>query len=344
MFDTSLGWRFTNPKMAERFPLESMGETAENVAALKLALPRGAGPLRPRPATSAPPRRRRRGLRRGARPRRDPAAQGPRGRRRPRRVGARRRLLEAAREARSGVSQGRLRHRGQLVAHQRRRRRRARGERGVRAQHGLTPLARVVRQRRRGRRAGLMGLGPIPAMTRSARSRRHHAPTTLDTVELNEAFAAQALACIDELGLDPARVNPDGGAIALGHPIGCSGARIATTLLHRMRREGLKLGAASLCIGVGQGIATIFERAGAPTRRRAASTPPRSLDGTCQRPCGAACAARRARAGGRRRRGHARGPSAGGPRRDRGACRGASGGAPRPPSRAAPSQTAGTTR
>jgi acetyl-CoA C-acetyltransferase len=82
----------------------------------------------------------------------------------------------------------------------------------------------------------------------------------LDTVELNEAFAAQALACIDSLGLDPARVNPDGGAIALGHPIGSSGARIATTLLHRMRREGLRYGAASLCIGVGQGIATIFSR------------------------------------------------------------------------------------
>jgi acetyl-CoA acetyltransferase len=83
----------------------------------------------------------------------------------------------------------------------------------------------------------------------------------VDTFELNEAFAAQALACMRDLELDPARVNPDGGAIALGHPIGSSGARIVATLVHRMARDGAKRGVASLCIGVGQGIATVFERA-----------------------------------------------------------------------------------
>jgi acetyl-CoA acyltransferase len=83
---------------------------------------------------------------------------------------------------------------------------------------------------------------------------------SIDTIELNEAFAAQALACVRRLALDPARVNPDGGAIALGHPIGCSGARIVATLVHRMKRENRQRGLASLCIGVGQGIATLFER------------------------------------------------------------------------------------
>jgi acetyl-CoA acetyltransferase len=83
----------------------------------------------------------------------------------------------------------------------------------------------------------------------------------LDLVELNEAFAAQSLACVRALELDPAKVNVRGGAIAIGHPIGCSGARIACTLLHAMRARGAKAGVASLCVGVGQGIATLFERA-----------------------------------------------------------------------------------
>jgi acetyl-CoA C-acetyltransferase/3-oxo-5,6-didehydrosuberyl-CoA/3-oxoadipyl-CoA thiolase len=82
----------------------------------------------------------------------------------------------------------------------------------------------------------------------------------IDLVELNEAFAAQSLACIDELGLDPARVNVNGGAIALGHPLGCSGARILTTLVHEMHRRDARYGLATMCIGVGQGIATIVER------------------------------------------------------------------------------------
>ena len=101
-----------------------------------------------------------------------------------------------------------------------------------------------------------MGTGPIPA-TRRALDRAGMTVGDLDLVELNEAFAAQAIPCIEELGLDPERVNVNGGAIALGHPVGCSGARILTTLVHEMRRGDASAGLASMCIGVGQGIATV---------------------------------------------------------------------------------------
>jgi acetyl-CoA acetyltransferase len=91
-------------------------------------------------------------------------------------------------------------------------------------------------------------------------ARAELSPADIDLVELNEAFAAQALPCVREIGFDPARVNVQGGAIALGHPIGCSGARIVGTLLYAMRRRNVKRGVAGLCIGVGQGIAALFER------------------------------------------------------------------------------------
>ena len=105
----------------------------------------------------------------------------------------------------------------------------------------------------------VMGLGPIPA-TRKVLARLNIAVTQLDLIEMNEAFAAQAIACMRELALDPRITNPNGGAIALGHPLGASGARIATTLLHELRRRGARYGLATMCIGVGQGIATVFER------------------------------------------------------------------------------------
>ena len=105
-----------------------------------------------------------------------------------------------------------------------------------------------------------MGTGPIPA-SRKALKRAGLTADQLDLVELNEAFASQSLACIKELDLDPDKVNVNGGAIALGHPLGCSGARIMTTLIHEMRRRGSRYGMAAMCIGVGQGIATIVERA-----------------------------------------------------------------------------------
>jgi len=125
-------------------------------------------------------------------------------------------------------------------------------------QEGWKPLAKIVSSAVSGVEPHRMGLGPIPA-SRLALKRAGLNTTDLDLVELNEAFAAQALPCIRELSLDPAIVNVNGGAIALGHPLGCSGARILTTLVHALRRRGGGVGLATMCIGVGQGIATVVE-------------------------------------------------------------------------------------
>jgi 3-oxoadipyl-CoA thiolase len=125
---------------------------------------------------------------------------------------------------------------------------------------GRAPLARVVASAVAGVEPKYMGIGPIPA-TQKALARAGHTAAQLDLVELNEAFAAQALPCVRELGLDPARVNVNGGAIAIGHPLGCSGARLVTTLVHELARRKARLGLATMCIGVGQGISAIFERA-----------------------------------------------------------------------------------
>lgn len=125
--------------------------------------------------------------------------------------------------------------------------------------HGLSVLARVGPSATAGVDPSCMGLGPIPAVQK-ALARAGRSITDVDLVELNEAFAAQAIPCIRELGMDPSRVNVNGGAIALGHPLGCSGARISTTLVHEMKRRGARLGLATMCVGVGQGVATLFER------------------------------------------------------------------------------------
>ena len=127
---------------------------------------------------------------------------------------------------------------------------------------GLRPLARYVASAVAGVEPHSMGLGPIPA-TRKVLDRAGLSVDDLDLIELNEAFASQSIACIDALGLDPDRVNVNGGAIALGHPLGCSGARILTTLVHELRRRGGGIGLATMCIGVGQGIATLVEVEGA---------------------------------------------------------------------------------
>jgi 3-oxoadipyl-CoA thiolase len=124
---------------------------------------------------------------------------------------------------------------------------------------GWRPRARIVSCAVAGVDPAYMGLGPIPA-TRKALRRAGLSVADLDLVELNEAFAAQSLPCIRELGLDPERVNVNGGAIALGHPLGCSGARLVTTLLHELGRRQGRYGLATMCIGVGQGIATVIER------------------------------------------------------------------------------------
>jgi 3-oxoadipyl-CoA thiolase len=125
---------------------------------------------------------------------------------------------------------------------------------------GLRPMARFVGCASVGVDPDIMGVGPIPAV-RKALARSGLSVAQLDLVELNEAFASQSVACLRELQLDPGKTNVNGGAIALGHPLGASGARIATTLLHELGRRGGRYGLATMCIGVGQGIATIFERA-----------------------------------------------------------------------------------
>jgi acetyl-CoA C-acetyltransferase len=123
---------------------------------------------------------------------------------------------------------------------------------------GLTPLARIASWASAGVEPEIMGTGPIPAM-KKALEKAGWSVSDLDLVESNEAFAAQSLSVVRELGLDPARTNVNGGAIAIGHPIGASGARILTTLLHEMKRSGAKKGAATLCVGGGMGVAMCVE-------------------------------------------------------------------------------------
>jgi acetyl-CoA C-acetyltransferase/3-oxo-5,6-didehydrosuberyl-CoA/3-oxoadipyl-CoA thiolase len=127
------------------------------------------------------------------------------------------------------------------------------------ASNGLRPIARVVSSAAAGVHPDIMGMGPVPS-SEKALKRAGLGPDDLDVVEINEAFAAQALASVAELSIDPERVNVNGGAIALGHPLGASGARILTTLVHELDRRGGRFGLATMCIGVGQGVAMVVER------------------------------------------------------------------------------------
>jgi 3-oxoadipyl-CoA thiolase len=258
--DTTLGWRFTNPKLAEMYYPYSMGETAENVAE------RWGVDRERQDAFALESQRRavaaidagrfdeqivavevsgRKGettvVRRDEHPRADTSAE------------ALARLRPAFRAEggsvtagnSSGINDGAS---AVLLVE------------AVRAAElGLRPLARVVATAVAGVDPAVMGIGPIPA-TRKALERAGLGVDDLDLIELNEAFASQSLVCIDELGLDPAKVNVNGGAIALGHPLGMSGARLITMLTHELRRTGGRFGLATMCIGVGQGIATIVER------------------------------------------------------------------------------------
>jgi acetyl-CoA C-acetyltransferase len=124
--------------------------------------------------------------------------------------------------------------------------------------YNLKPIARVVSMAVAGVDPAVMGIGPVPA-TIKALKRAHLTIADLDLIELNEAFASQAIACIHDLSLDLEKVNVNGGAIAIGHPLGCSGVRISTTLLHEMKKRKSKYGLATMCVGVGQGAAVIFE-------------------------------------------------------------------------------------
>ena len=123
----------------------------------------------------------------------------------------------------------------------------------------LKPMARIASMAIAGVDPAYMGVGPVPAVQKALRRAGIQAKD-LGLVELNEAFAAQSLACVQDLGLDPTMVNVNGGAIAIGHPLGCSGVRISATLIHEMKKRNVKYGVASMCIGVGQGSAIVYER------------------------------------------------------------------------------------
>jgi acetyl-CoA acetyltransferase family protein len=261
-YDTALGWRYPNPRMKELYGTESMGETAENIAALCPHLKRElqdafsvrshqkaiaaiddgtfAGEITPVPVPQ----------KKGdpllvtidERPRRDTTPESLA------------RLRPAFKKEGGTVTAGNssgLNDGAAAVLLMSAERAKA---------LGLKPMARFVASASAGVEPRIMGLGPVPA-TKKALQRAGLTVADLGLVELNEAIAVQSLAVLEDLGLDESIVNVNGGAIALGHPLGCSGARILTTLVHEMqRRATVRYGLATLCVGVGQGEATIVER------------------------------------------------------------------------------------
>ncbi|MCL4295129.1 MAG: acetyl-CoA C-acyltransferase [Anaerolineae bacterium] len=276
IFDTSIGWRFPNPKMEALFPLEAMGETAENIYeqthisrerqdAFALESQRravaaiNAGRFKDEIVPVSIPQRKGEPVVVDTDEHPRMKWMGEQGRYE---LATSMEILAKLKPAfraggtvtagnSSGINDGAAAV--LLIAEERA------------AELGLKPLARVVAAASAGVDPRLMGYGPIPA-TRKALERAGLAAADLDLIELNEAFAVQALAVMDELGLPPERTNVNGGAIALGHPLGCSGARIMTTLVHEMKRrqrEGSAIspyGLATMCVGVGQGVAVIVER------------------------------------------------------------------------------------
>jgi len=258
MYDTTLGWRFTNPKLAEMYYPFSMGETAENVAE------RSAISREDQDAFSAESQRRAAAAIASGRfheeiipvsvPQRkgDPIVVDTDEHPRPdTSLEKLARLSPAFRKEgtvtagnSSGINDGAS---ALLLT-----------SKEAAADMGLTPMARIITSAVAGVDPSCMGVGPVPA-TRKALERAGLTIDDLDLIELNEAFAAQSLACIRELHLDSAKVNVNGGAIALGHALGNSGSRILTTLVHELKKRGGRYGLATMCIGVGQGIATIIE-------------------------------------------------------------------------------------
>ncbi len=262
-WDTALGWRYPNPKMVETYGIESMGETAENIAAMT-GIPReeqDAFALRSHQRAVAAidsgrfaeeivpvPIPQRKGepivVTTDERPRRDASLES---------LARLRPAFRAGGTVTAGNSSGLNDGAAALLLMS-----------ASKAQElGLRPMARIVASAAAGVEPRIMGMGPVPA-TRKALARAGLKLEDIRLVELNEAFAVQALAVIRELGLDPEITNVNGGAVALGHPLGCSGARILTTLLHEMRRRAPYerrpyYGLATLCVGVGQGEATIVE-------------------------------------------------------------------------------------
>lgn len=261
LWDTTIGWRMVNPRLAEAYPPISLGETAENVAD-RYGISRehqDRFALRSQQRATA-------AIREGRFREEIVPVRVPQGRGEPK-------IVDTDEHPRSDTTLEKLaalkpafRQGGSVTAG---------NSSGIndgaaavlittteRAQHlGLQPLVRILSTAVAGVDPAYMGVGPTPA-TRKALQRAGLRISDIDLVELNEAFASQSVACMRELGIDEDRVNVNGGAIALGHPLGCSGARIMTTLVHEMRRRGARYGLATMCIGVGQGIATVVESVG----------------------------------------------------------------------------------
>ena len=258
LVDTTIGWRFVNPRMEELHSTESMGETAENVAerygvsredqdAFALESHRravaaaDAGRFDDEIVTVEVPQ-----------PKGEPvtvhADEGPRPDSSLERLAALRPVFREGGSVTAGNSSQINDGAACLVL--------ATAERA--RELGREPLARIVATGSAGVDPGFMGIGPVPA-TRRALDRAGLGPGDIDLVELNEAFAAQVLASMRELGFDHDRLNVNGGAIALGHPLGCSGARLLGTLAYELRRRGARYGVATMCIGVGQGLAAVIE-------------------------------------------------------------------------------------
>jgi 3-oxoadipyl-CoA thiolase len=246
MYDTTLGWRFPNPALEAQFPLETMGETGENVAE-RWGVSRAdqdAFALRSQrrwaeadfAAELVPVGE----LERDEHPRPDTSAE---------KLGALKPAFRAGGTVTAGNSSGLNDGAAALVVA---------SEEKARTL-GAEPLGAFVASAVAGVDPRVMGIGPVPAV-RKLLDRTGLAVADLDLVELNEAFASQSLAVIRELGLDEEKVNVNGGAIAIGHPLGMSGARLAVTLLHELRRRDGRYGVATMCVGVGQGQAALFER------------------------------------------------------------------------------------
>ena len=250
VYDTTIGWRFPNPRMAELFPLEGMGETGENVAerwgisradqdafALESQRRWAAADAAGRFAEELVP---------VGECERD---EHPRPQSTPEALAKLRTVFRDGGTVTAGNSSGVNDGAAALVI----------ASAAMAERLGAEPLLRFVGSASAGVDPRVMGIGPIPAV-RKLLERTGTAVEQIDLVELNEAFASQSLAVIRELGLDPERVNVNGGAIAIGHPLGMSGARLVVSLAHELRRRDAHLGLATLCVGVGQGQAALFSR------------------------------------------------------------------------------------
>ncbi|HJZ87101.1 MAG TPA: acetyl-CoA C-acyltransferase [Polyangia bacterium] len=258
LYDSTLGWRFINPRMKQQYDTLQMGETAERVAERyqvsreaqdefacqsqhKCARALADGRLREELVpVEAPGRKGPTRVELDEQPRPDATREA---------LAKLRPAFAANGTVTAGNSSGLNDGAAALVL----------ASPEAARKIGRAPLARFVGSAVAGVEPSYMGIGPVPA-TRRLLGRLGLSIGAIDVVELNEAFAAQALACLRELEIDPARVNPLGGAIALGHPLGCSGARLAGTLIRQLARTGARWGLATMCIGVGQGIAAVFER------------------------------------------------------------------------------------